>query len=292
MMMKTKTFLAALILFLSMIPVVLGQTARPGQTTRPKPAEPSAGPPKEAEVPIARGLKGRVFEVKNRDVSELHQAISNLGSGAKGTAMSHNSAFRTITVRDFPENLAVIEEALKRLDRPEPQSSAPPAPDVEFQIHILVAGSDPAGVEEFPAQLAPVINELKSTLKYKSYSLMASAIHRVKTAGGFANLINSGVAETKLLGMDTPSGNPVFYQYTLSRIILKTPQDAGASVQIESLKFGLRVPLSLGGANPVQYENVGFDTPITLKDGERVVVGTTTVKDKGLALVVSAKVIK
>jgi hypothetical protein len=293
MMVKTKSLLSALILFLSMIPVVLGQAARPAQTARPRPAEPSAAAPKDVEVPIAKGLKGRVFEVKNRDISELHSAIANLGSGAKGSAMSHSNTFKTITVRDFPENLAAIDEALKRLDRPAPPSPpAPVVPDIEFQIHVLVASSEPAGNEEFPAQLAAVITELKSTLKYKSYSLMASAIHRAKAVGNSAYVQNSGVAETKLLGMDTPSGNPIFYQYALERIGVDSSPDRGTTVQIANLRFGLRVPLTLGGANPVQYENVGFNTPISLKDGERVVVGTTTVKDKGLALVVSAKVVK
>ena len=58
-----------------------------------------------------------------------------------------------------------------------------------------------------------------------------------------------------------------------------------------SFSFQIRIPL-LTGANEIQYESVGFDSPVTLREGERVVVGTTTITDKGLIVVVSAKTLK
>src|SRR3982750_2870819 len=65
-----------------------------------------------------RSFKSRIFEVKYRDPNSLLNALYQLGSDFKGSAMSANSEFRTITVRDFPENIATVEEALKRLDVP------------------------------------------------------------------------------------------------------------------------------------------------------------------------------
>jgi hypothetical protein len=52
----------------------------------------------------------------------------------------------------------------------------------------------------------------------------------------------------------------------------------------------MRVPLNLGTS--VQYQNVGFRSPVGLRQAERVVVGSTTMGDKGLVVVVSAKVLK
>jgi hypothetical protein len=44
--------------------------------------------------------------------------------------------------------------------------------------------------------------------------------------------------------------------------------------------------------NSVQYQSVGFRSPVSLRQGEKVVVGSTTMGDKGLIVVVSAKVHK
>jgi hypothetical protein len=282
---RVRLVVAAFLLSALAIPAP-AQTTQPrtSRQTRPTPATAST----ESESAVASGLKAKIFDVKHRELRPLLIALNHLGSGAKGAAMSASEEFRTITVRDFPANLAVIEEAIKRLDQPEA-----PAPDIEFQIHILVASSEPSVPEEvFPAPLAQVVLELKSTLKYRSYTLMASAIQRAKASGHGASLNNTGVASTKLLGTETPYGNPVFYNYQLKSIALDSTSQGGPRVQIGSVQFGMRVPLNLGQSTPVQYENIGFNTPLTLRDGERVVVGTTTVQEKGIAFVVSAKLLK
>jgi hypothetical protein len=54
------------------------------------------------------------------------------------------------------------------------------------------------------------------------------------------------------------------------------------------------VPLNVGnggGGPQIQYQNVGFRTPVSVREGERVVVGTTTMGDKGLIVVLSARVL-
>src|SRR5690242_9987259 len=63
------------------------------------------------------GFKNRVFEVHNRMPEELVPVVRLLTSGFKGAQLSASNEFRTITVRDFPENIAAVEEALKRLDK-------------------------------------------------------------------------------------------------------------------------------------------------------------------------------
>jgi len=59
---------------------------------------------------------------------------------------------------------------------------------------------------------------------------------------------------------------------------------------IQRFVFSLRVPLSIGSG--IQYQNVGFETPLSLREGEKVVVGTTAMGDKGLVVVVSAMMLK
>jgi hypothetical protein len=251
------------------------------QTPTAAPSQPAVAA-KNPDYVEEKGFKGRVFEIKYRDPYILLQVIRPLGSGFKGATVSFDRQFKTLTVRDFPENIAAIDEAIKRLDTPEA-----PRPDIEFSVHVLIASSAAGGSDDYPPELADVVKQLKSALKYKSYGLMTSALHRAKE--GPAGVNNSGVAESNLFANVPTPPNPIFYEYSLDNISIDTASGAPV-VQIGGFHFNMRVPLNLGTS--VQYQNVGFRSPVSLRQGERVVVGSTTMGDKGLVVVVSTKVLK
>lgn len=252
----------------------MGQQA---QTAAPNPQ--AKGPDFVEE----KAFKGKVFEIKYRDPNGLLRAIQPLASGFKGATMSANQEFRTLTVRDFPENIGAIEEAIKRLDVPEA-----PRPDIEFRVHVLIASDAASITEEVPVELADVIKQMKSTLKFKTYNLMTSVIQRAKE--GLGTIDSNGIVESKLFSVERPHGNPIFYN-----IILRQPsldRTSGTStIQINEFRFWMRIPLALGPSE-IRYENVGFQTPVSLRDGEKVIVGTTTMADKGVVVVLSARVLK
>lgn len=252
------------------------------ESTQPRPA-PSASPAAESQYVEAKGFKGQIIEVKHRDPAMMVQAIGNLSSGFKGARISYNNEFNTVTVRDFPENIAAIEEAIKRLDTPQKAR-----PDIEFRVHVLIASNTAAASDEYPAELGDVIKQLQSTLKYKSYSLMTSSVQRSKE--GREGTRSTGVAESKLFNVTTPHGNPIFYSYSLQSISLDSAASGVSTVQIGTFNFDMRVPLNLGTS--IQYENVGFRTPVSSRDGEKVVVGTTTMGDKGLVVVLLTRILK
>src|SRR5688572_18801770 len=114
-------------------------------------------------------FKNRVFEVKYRDPSTLSNVLWGLGSGFKGSTVTHNAEFKTITVRDFPENIATMEEALKRLDTP-----ATPRPNIELHMHVLIASNTGGTSGDVPADLKDVLTQLRGTLNYRNYELVAS----------------------------------------------------------------------------------------------------------------------
>jgi hypothetical protein len=53
----------------------------------------------------------------------------------------------------------------------------------------------------------------------------------------------------------------------------------------------MRIPVDTG-TGAINYERVGFETPVNMREGEKVVVGTTTMQDKGVIVVLTAKIIK
>jgi len=253
------------------------------QTPSPAPA-PQA---KEAEPDLAtlRAMKSKVFVVQHRDSYHLMMSLDGLGSGAKGAQMrwaKQDDGPSTITVRDFPENLASIEEAIKRLDVP---SASRKAADVELIVHVLFASKAPVAEADLPGDLREVVKQLKGTLAYRGYTLAASFVQRVSVNGdriiqGHGQLEGNALAagsakEPTLLNMDWESNRGVSLEST----------DGGtARYFLRKFQFKLWERRGTGSENLAQLE-----TDITLKDGEKVVVGTSVVKDRGLIVVLSAR---
>jgi hypothetical protein len=247
------------------VALLLVATAAVGQDKKPEP-----------QPNTVREYKTRIFEIKNRDPRVIADALHLLGSGFGGSGISVNTELKTITVRDFPENIATMDEAIKRLDQP-----APAAPDIEFKISVLIGSKSPLNAASVPEDLEPVVKQLQSTLRYAHYGLMTAAVQRTKPGEGIEG---SGVAEPTLLGMTPNQERPVFYSYNLRRIT-STP----SGIDIEKFAFSMRVPIVVrSGSGEIQYQNVGFETPVSLREKEKVVIGTTTMGDKALIVVVTA----
>ena len=236
---------------------------------------------KADEFNTTRELQSKVFEVHSREAREIASSVKLLGSGFKGTALSVNEDMHTITVRDFKENVLAIESAIARLDH-----AVADSPDIEMRITVLIGSKTPlAGAEAIPEELAPVVKQLQSTLRYAHYGLMTATIQRTKPGNGIEG---SGVAEPTLLGMTVREGQPILYTYHLRRITMTSGERP--AIDIENFQFSMRVPITVGGAQPIQYQSVGFETPVSVRQNEKVVIGTTTMGDKALIVVVTATV--
>jgi hypothetical protein len=276
--MKVKKNTAALVVLLTLLLTVSTVRAQTIETQK-KVEDVTAEP--------AKGFVVRLFEVKHRSPAILRNSLSALGSGTRGSQMSDNVQLRTLTVRDFPENVAAIEAALKRLDVPEESPIS-----LEFQIHLLSASMTGSAATGGPKNLEPVVAQLRSTLKFTNYRYVSSALNRVNNGG---RIESSGVTGSLF---PTPSGvtnnpdNPSFYQYNLSNV--KLTQDAAGkeTVQIDQFKFGVSVPVKVNAGT--QYRDIGIVTPLTLREGEMAVVGTANIggADEAMIVVVAVKKVK
>ena len=263
--------LLALALLLLAAPAALAQAEAPRQ---------------EDNYVTQKMFQSRVFDVKNRDPQSLVRVLAPLTSGFRGAVVSPNQEFHTISVRDFAENIAVIEETIRRLDTPEA-----PRPSVEFRVHMLVASNDDVTPNRYaptPAELAAVVKQLQSTLGYRNYSLMGSQV--VRGREGNWDAYNKGVADLRMTNDTAASKNPVFYNYNIRTVTL---DNAGGRPRIQVGEFSLNmsVPLTLG-ADKINYQDVGFKNPVSLRDGEPVVVGTTSIADKSVVVVLTASTMK
>jgi hypothetical protein len=259
---------------LSLVPAAFSQKAQSAQTPAPQ-ATASRAP----DYVDFSGFKGKVFDVKHRDPHVLWEALRTLGSGFKGATISWSDEFKTLTVRDFPENIAAIEEALKRLDTPQP-----PVPDIEILMHVLIASNAEGAPDDLPASLKEVVAQLRSTLNFKGYHALTTIVQR--TRAGTRSIEGNGAVGVRIALAD--KDELAQYSYRLfaagDAAASITPNPSGGfTVQIPDMFFSLSSP-SLGGAR--------IETGVSVRDGEKVVVGTSSLKDRGLILVLSARVIK
>ena len=256
---------AALLATALPVPAVLAQTPSPAPAPRAIPAE---------EYVTEKGFKSSVFEVKHRDPSDLATVLRPLSSGFRGAVVSANRDSHTISVRDFPENIAAIDAAIKRLDVAEA-----PRADVDLHIWVLVASNGAAGGTSLPEELVPVASALKSTLQYRNYGLAASYFERVRD--GSRSVGGEGTAQVS--ADPAAKGDPPQMQseYQILQVALE-PGSSPARIRLDGFRLAL-----IGGGGRAQVR-----TDVTVREGEKVVVGTSTVHGRALVVVLSAKVVR
>jgi hypothetical protein len=238
-----------------------------------QPAPKATEPPREEAFVTEKGFSSRVFEVRYREPGDLAAVVRPLGSGFKGAAVSFNRDFKTVTVRDFPENVAAIEAALKRLDVAEA-----PRSDVELRLWVLVASRGAAAGAQLPADLAEAVGALKSTLTYKNYTLAGTFVQRVRD--GARGIHGEGVTDITPAA-DGKSARQMQLEYQINGLSVEPEEKGPATIKLD----GFHLVLVGGGRSSLR-------TDVTLREGEKVVVGTSTVRDQGLVVVVSGRVIR
>lgn len=230
-------------------------------------------PPSDNYV-TEKSFKNKVFEVKYRDPNSLANVLMRLTSGFKGAGITPNAEFRTLTVRDFPENIATIEEALKRLDTP-----SAPHPNIELHMYVLLASNEAGASSDTPAELKDVLTELRATLNYKKYELAASVVQRLTETSNV--LQGAGTAEVPSANSGAPD-SPMPYEYYLRSVSLV--ENVGGVPRLEIGDFGFTAS--------TDKDRARIQTALNLRDGEKVVVGTATIRSRALIVVLTAKLLK
>lgn len=235
----------------------------------PKPAE----TPKAEESGPAAGLRNKLLLVQHRDPTELVGLLRALGSGARGSTISADRDLKAISVRDYPENIATIEDALKRLDTPEAAKT-----DVDLTLHVLLGTPSAAPSGGLPDELREVVAALKPTLAFKGYRLVTTLSQRARP--GTRNLSGEGSAELPELSAEKGAAQ---VNYKIGAVSI-AGSNGGASIRLERFEFSLN--------SKATGQRAVLSTDLTLKDGEKVVVGTTTLAGQGVIVVVVGRFAK
>lgn len=230
------------------------------------------------------GFVSKVFDIKYRNPESLTNVVQVFVSG--NGRITFNREMKTIMVRDRAENVAAIEDALKRFDVPEQSPIS-----LEFHLHLIAASMGQQEKSPELDKLSPVLVQLRSALKFTNYRYINSAINRVSNGG---RVESSGITGSMFPSSQAYSPDrPSFYQYSLGNVKLAMDASGKESIQIDQFKFGVGVPVKLEGGS-IQYRDIGIVTPLSLREGEMAVVGTANVSgsDEAVVVVVSVKKLK
>jgi hypothetical protein len=237
--------------------------------------------PRSAPAPTARKL----FVLKYADPQQLFSLISGLG-GSPQT----NQELHAITVAAPEPNMPGIEDAIRRLDVPQ---SSPQ--NIELTVYLL-AGEDGSGGAgpDLPKDLAGVVTQLKNAFSYKSYRLWDVLTMRTRTGKEVTASSNGGAVQVGAAMM------PVSTQFRFSSV----STSADGTIHIAGLRSSNRVPVPTSGQStaPIvgsgallntqfSYAEVGLNTDIDIKDGQKVVVGKQSAgPNQALFLILTAHV--
>jgi hypothetical protein len=219
-----------------------------------------APPPAETRPPEPLHQQ-RVFMLKYADARNIANVLAVFGYGIKADRDMH-----VVAVSAPAEAMTAVEDAIKRLDVP---ASAPK--DIDLIVYLVVASEQPSAGGGLPPELQPVADELKKIFSYKGFRLLDSILLRTQPG-------NRATAS----GTIAPSGETKTMMYNFEVQPSAVTEDPnGRLIRLDNLNLSM-----VGGDH-----NAGIRTEITVREGQRVVVGKSNMGTGGsLILVVTAKV--
>ena len=208
-------------------------------------------------------MRQEIVKLKYIDKNEILSVLLTFASPSGRISPSPESGL--ITVSDYPENVEKILEVIRKLD-------VKPA-DIQFSIQLVLGSA--AGEEKSDEALLndPVIKELKTLLKYKSFSLLDTSF--IRAIDRESSQVTMGKDAELRLDL-----RPKYVQ-----------EEKEDLIQVEARLSKMQGFMQ--GQN-TQLSTTLLTSNFTMKSGEKTVVGVSKMDggDKGLILIISGKVIK
>ncbi len=203
--------------------------------------------------------QAKIFELKYGDVHRIGEMIRIFPNAG----LLWDESMRTISVKGTAEQLKVIEEAIRRFDIPSATQN------LEFTIYLVIASPDAGKGGEMPKALEAVVKQMSETFSFKSFRMGETFLIRSR---------DGKAAEVSSIGPFTGEGQNSIYQCKFNSARL-TRDEKGNKFRIDALRVGMRMPYkTAGGADAkYQYADIGFNTDIDVREGQKAVVGKAKV---------------
>jgi len=181
---------------------------------------------------------------------------------------------KVISLSGTKARVASAEEAIKQLDVPSAAQK-----NIELTVYFVVGSDQPGmGGNPVPAEIQPVVTQLKTTFPFKVYALLDVLSLRARSGAG---------AETS--GQLNGSAKLTAFSVRSASV-----DGDGSNIRLEHLHAGVRNLVSLGDPAKKQYVDTGISTDVVdVKEGQKLVIGRSSLDgpEKALFLVLVAKTI-
>jgi hypothetical protein len=264
-----------------LIVMYAGWGARGWAQQTPPPLRPAAdaaspaAPQADRPVPQPAQLRKEVVKVNYIDAPEALQILHSYKSPRGRIQMQRNR--NTLIIEDTPEFVDKLLSILKEIDvRPL---------DLMFTVDVIMGAKDePEAGDPVPAS-DPLMRELKDLLKYAYFTRLDSTLVKVRDNGRSSQRLGGlGIGlQLELYPRHVKDGNQDGFQVELSlRQTTKRMSRRDDQGKVEYWAAPLEKTLSL------------LQTSLSLKDGERSVVGVSKLNggDTALILIIEGKVVQ
>jgi hypothetical protein len=164
------------------------------------------------------------------------------------------------------ERLTAAEELLRRLDVPQK--------NIELTFHIIASGpAGDAAVGTIPAELQSVVTQLRSTFAFPGYRVLETAV--VRTRDGSSAEIDGAIAG--------------FGNYGIRFRPIRLSEGAPWQVRLDGLQLRQQV-VRYRAEKVAETDSASLKADVDVREGQKVVVGKSTMRESAIFLVVSVRV--
>jgi hypothetical protein len=228
----------------------------------------------------------RVISIRNGNLPgilrTMQALLPNTNALVQNSGVVVTSSDNEHLILSGPKDIvANLEEIVKQLD------VAPIAKkNIETTVYMVIASAQPVSSPAMPAELDPVVKQLKGVFNYKGFRLLDSFVLRSRDT---EKADTSGFVPP--LDTNLPAGAKITYSFQYSRVSLNG-NETNQVIRYDNLKLRIKVPIASGGG--FNYMESAISTDVDVPEGKKVVVGKTSAvegADSALILVISAKVV-
>lgn len=221
---------------------------------------------KGGPAPLAPGEVVRVVSVKNGDPNSIFNSLFRIFPGI--SLVGNN-----LIVRGQPAVVDTIEEAVKKLDVPPPETQ--PAKNVELTVQLVLGSAQELPDAKIPTDLESTVRQLRTLFPYKGYRVLDTEILRSR----------SDVRDLMVSG--TLPGTQTIFDFRSQPSVNSGP--APRTIRLQHLQLNFRYEMK-----PGQYSSTGITTDIDVREGQKTVVGKANLvnSEDAIILVITPRIIE
>ena len=229
-----------------------------------------------AEALLAQPPVQKVVTIKNGNLNGILRTVKDLAPGNNLLISTDNEH---IILSGPKDAVTGFEEVIKQLDVPPVAQS-----NVEIDAYMVVASTRADSHNPIPAELEPVVAQLKGLLSYKSFRLLDSFVLRARSGERGEN---SGSVEPS---SPAPEGVKISYHFEFNKVRVDKGETARL-VRFDNLRLDINAPVGINTKGEVRWSGASIHTDVDVPEGKKVVIGKTSGiegSDGALILVISA----